>query len=84
MYSGADWLVLLLYQRDGTQGAPQDVESVVNAVNVQSVESSSGNQEILPNTGYTSQGSQMCSGRYAGFDFTGPVEFLLAQSHTEL
>ena len=35
-------------------------------------------------TGYTSQGSRMCSGRSAGFDLTGPVDFLLAQSHTEL
>ena len=35
-------------------------------------------------TGYTSQGSQTCSGRSAGFDLTGPVDFLLAQFHTEL
>jgi hypothetical protein len=35
-------------------------------------------------TGYTSQGSRPCSGRSAGFDLTGPVDFLSAQSHTEL
>ena len=35
-------------------------------------------------TGYTSQGSRTCSGQSAGFDFTGPADFLSAQSHTEL
>ena len=35
-------------------------------------------------TGYTNQESRTCSGQSAGFDLTGPVDFLSALSHTEL
>ena len=38
----------------------------------------------LNHTGYMSQGSLTCPRRSAGFDLTGPLDFLLAQSHTEL
>ena len=34
--------------------------------------------------GYMSQGSLTCSDGSVGFDLTGPADFLLAQSHTEL
>ena len=36
------------------------------------------------NTEYTSQGSLTCPGQSAGFDLTGPADFLSAQSLTEL
>ena len=35
-------------------------------------------------TGCTSQGSLTCPGQSAGFDLTGPADFLSAQSDTEL
>ena len=38
----------------------------------------------FPGTGYTSQGSLTCPGRSAGFNLTGPADFLSAQSPTEL
>ena len=38
----------------------------------------------LHSTGYTSQGILTCPSQSAGFDLTGPEDFLSAQSHREL
>ena len=48
------------------------------------VQSTPHNLDTLDITGYTSQGSLSCPSRSAGFDLTGPADFLSAQSHTEL
>ena len=55
-----------LYQRDGTKGAPQNVDNVVNVVNVQCVVSSLGNQDILANTSRHTRASAARAGRTIG------------------
>ena len=55
-----------LYHRDGTQGTHQNVDNVVNIVIVQSVESSSGNQDVSANTRRQTRASAARAGRTIG------------------